>query len=193
MMNQQSNQPDATQPRMFDLNRPRGFAKDDYLYMWSLANNSIFELIRNNRNQPNNSDIVHAVMMAISLIAHDNIRRKEEILFSEALNTIKYFNGVPEEELVKLVIAAINDNSMSAEQRAKNIIRMARTSTMTANDKLEETMRVCSITMGNLTSYVDQFRGLAHTLKVGELYNFDKPYAQVKNAFPDTESGIINV
>jgi hypothetical protein len=38
--------------------------------------------------------------------------------------------------------------------------------------------------MGNLTSYVDQFRGLAHTLKVGELINLEKPYARLTHAFP---------
>ena len=61
---------------------------------------------------------------------------------------------------------------------------------MSESQKADQTLRVCAITMGNLTSYVDQFRGLAHTLKVGELYNFEKPYAAVKNAFgsPDKNS-----
>jgi hypothetical protein len=52
-----------------------------------------------------------------------------------------------------------------------------------------EILKICAITMGNLTSYVDQFRGLAHTLKVGELVNLEKSYAKRTSAFdttPDT-------
>lgn len=144
---------------MFDLNRPQGYAKDDYLFQWRLANDTVFKLIQSNRNQVNNRDVVNAVMFSISLIAHDDIRRKQELLFSAALKHIKEMKG------------------MSAEDRA------------------EETMRVCAITMGNLTSYVDQFRGLAHTLKVGELYNLDKPYARIKSAFgkPEEEPGVLNI
>jgi len=89
-------------------------------------------------------------MFSISLIAHDDIRRQQEILFHAAID---YINAMPSER-------------------------------MTVDQKADEVMRICAITMGNLTSYVDQFRGLAHTLKVGELVNMDKAYYKRTNAFP---------
>lgn len=143
---------------MFDLNRPQGYAKDDYLLMWGSANYTIFELIRLNKGSHNVTDVIHAVMMAISLIAHDHTRRKQELLFNEAMRYIK---------------ANIAD----------------------ADEQTEEMFRVCAITMGNLTAYVDQFRGLAHTLKVGELYNFDKSYARITHAFgkPESEQDIVQL
>lgn len=139
-----------TSKRMFDLNRPQGFGKDEYLFMWREANITVFDLIKNNRGNPNNTDVVHAVMMSISLIAHDDLRQKQEILFNEAMSYIQKQN-------------------------------------ISVEDKNEMVFRLCAITMGNLTSYVDQFRGLAHTLKVGELYNFEKPYAKITEAFKGTE------
>lgn len=139
----------GTQGRMFDLNRPQGYAKDDYLFQWKMSTDTVFDLIRRNNNNKNNRDITMAVMFSISLIAHDDLRRQQEILFHAAID---YINKMP----------------------------------ITADQKADEVMRVCAITMGNLTSYVDQFRGLAHTLKVGELVNLDKPYAKRKNAFSDT-------
>ena len=140
-------------PRQFDLNRPQGFAKDDFLSQWQMSNYTVFELIRKNNNSRNNRDIVLAVMFSISLIAHDDLRRQQEMLFHAAID---YINALPN-------------------------------SRMTADQKADEVMRVCAITMGNLTSYVDQFRGLAHTLKVGELVNLEKPYAKRVNAFTDDE------
>ena len=141
--------------RMFDLNRPQGYAKDDYLFQWRVSNETIFNLISKNNGNQNTRDVVMAVMFSISLIAHDDLRRKEELVFHKALDTIEETN-------------------------------------LSENQKADQIIRVCAITMGNLTSYVDQFRGLAHTLKIGELYNFEKPYAQVKNAFgsPDKDTVI---
>lgn len=139
----------APEQRMFDLNRPQGYAKDDYLIQWRIANDTIFTLIQKNNGGNNTRDIITAVMFSISLIAHDDIRRKEEIVFHTAIDTI-------------------NKSSLQP------------------GEKSDEILRVCAITMGNLTSYVDQFRGLAHTLKVGELFNFEKPYARIKNAFGNT-------
>jgi hypothetical protein len=139
--------------RMFDLNRPQGYAKDDYLFQWRVSNETIFNLISKNGGSTNTRDIVMATLFSISLIAHDDLRRKEELVFHKALDVI-------------------SDTDLSESQKADQILR------------------VCAITMGNLTSYVDQFRGLAHTLKVGELYNFEKPYARIKNAFgsPDKDN-----
>jgi hypothetical protein len=133
---------------MFDLNRPQGYAKDDYLFQWKMSTDTVFDLIRRNNNNKNPRDIVMAVMFSISLIAHDDLRRQQEILFHAAID---YINKMP----------------------------------ITADQKSDEVMRVCAITMGNLTSYVDQFRGLAHTLKVGELVNLEKPYAKRDHAFTD--------
>jgi hypothetical protein len=139
------------QARQFDLSRPQGFAKDEYLFQWKMATDTVFELLRKNNNNRNTRDIVMTVMFAISLIAHDDLRRQQEILFHMAID---YINNIP-------------------------------TARMTADQKADEIMRVCAITMGNLTSYVDQFRGLAHTLKVGELVNLEKPYAKRSSAFTD--------
>ena len=141
--------------RQFDLNRPQGYAKDDYLFQWRVSNETIFNLIAKNNGNQNTRDVVMAVMFSISLIAHDDLRRKEELVFHKALDTIEETD-------------------------------------LTENQKADQIIRVCAITMGNLTSYVDQFRGLAHTLKIGELYNFEKPYASVKNAFgsPDKDTVI---
>lgn len=139
------------EPRMFDLNRPQGYAKDDYLWQWKVANDTIFGLIARNNGNQNTRDIVMTVMFSISLIAHDDLRRKQELLFHTALD---YINDMPD---------------------------------WSANRKAEETIRVAAITMGNLTAYVDQFRGLAHTLKVGELINLNKPYARLTHAFPIPE------
>jgi hypothetical protein len=144
-----------TSKRMFDLNRPQGYAKDDYLFQWRVSNETIFNLISKNNGNQNTRDVVMAVLFSISLIAHDDLRRKEEMVFHQALDYII-------------------------------------DSDLTENKKADHIIRICAITMGNLTSYVDQFRGLAHTLKIGELYNFEKPYAQVKNAFgsPDKDTVI---
>jgi len=136
-------------PRMFDLNRPQGYAKDDYLSQWKIANDTVFDIIRRNNGGQNTRDIVNAVMFSISLIAHDDLRRNQEILFHAALDYISEMPG------------------------------------KSATLKADEMLRVCAITMGNLTSYVDQFRGLAHTLKVGELVNLEKPYAKRDHAFND--------
>lgn len=147
---------------MFDLNRPQGYAKDDYLWQWKVANDTVFDIIRKNNNNQNTRDIMTSVMFSISLIAHDNIRRKEEILFQAAIDHI---NSIP-------------------------------TSIMSESAKSNEILRVCAITMGNLTSYVDQFRGLAHTLKIGELVNFEKAYANKKLAWEEvTKDGtdVINL
>ena len=137
--------------RMFDLNRPQGYAKDDYLYQWRIANDTVFNIIGRNQNQQSTRDIVMAVMFSISLIAHDDIRRQQELLFHAALD---YINKIPVTQ-------------MSSEAKSLEILK------------------ICAITMGNLTSYVDQFRGLAHTLKVGELVNLEKPYAKRTHAFSD--------
>jgi hypothetical protein len=146
---------DSGQARMFDLNRPQGFAKDDYLYQWRIANDTVFNIISRNQGNQATRDIVMAVMFSISLIAHDDIRRQQELLFHAALDYID-----------KLPISKLSNDAKSME-----------------------ILKICAITMGNLTSYVDQFRGLAHTLKVGELVNLEKPYAKRTSAFsttPDT-------
>lgn len=148
-----SGQPTGSEPRMFDLNRPQGYAKDDYLWQWKVANDTIFDIIRRNNGNQNTRDVVMAVMFSISLIAHDDLRRKQEILFHAALDYIS------------------------------NMKDPATKLPMSTSRQQDEILRVCAITMGNLTSYVDQFRGLAHTLKVGELYNQDKKYAKITRAF----------
>jgi hypothetical protein len=39
---------------MFDLNRPQGFAKDEYLRQWMMATDTVFSLISKNNNNRNN-------------------------------------------------------------------------------------------------------------------------------------------
>jgi len=148
-------QPESGQPRMFDLNRPQGYAKDEYLAQWRESNYTVFDILRRNNNNRNTRDIVYSVMFSISLIAHDDLRRQQEMLFHSALD---YIDSLPPD-------------------------------IMDSDKKSDMIMRICAVTMGNLTSYVDQFRGLAHTLKVGEIVNMEKSYAKRTSAFgttPDT-------
>jgi hypothetical protein len=144
--------PESQQPRVFDLNRPQGYAKDEYLQQWRESNYTIFDILRRNNNGKNTRDIIFSVMFSISLIAHDDLRRQQEMLFHGALD---YIENIPE-------------------------------SVMDSEKKADMVMRICAVTMGNLTSYVDQFRGLAHTLKVGEIVNMEKSYAKRTNAFSTT-------
>jgi hypothetical protein len=178
------------QERMFDLNRPQGFAKDDYLYQWASATSTIFNIIGKNNNQQSTRDITMAVMFAIPLIAHDDIRRKQEILFHAAIDHINNGTLSANNDLIKKdLIEIISDPSISNDEKVIRISRIFKNKEMTASQKTEEILRICAITMGNLTAYVDQFRGLAHTLKVGELVNLDKPYAKRQNAFPLPDDG----
>jgi len=178
------------QERMFDLNRPQGFAKDDYLWQWSSATSTIFNIIGKNNNQQSTRDITMAVMFAIPLIAHDDIRRKQEILFHAAIDHINNGTLSASNDLIKKdLLEILSDSTLSNEDKIVKINRIYKNREMTASQKTEEILRVCAITMGNLTAYVDQFRGLAHTLKVGELVNLDKPYAKRQNAFPLPDDG----
>jgi len=175
--------PGANEPRMFDLNRPQGYAKDDYLWQWKVANDTVMDIIRRNNSGQNIKDIVTAVMFSISLIAHDDKRRAEEIYFHSALNYINYGVSIDDTKKKAVVATIINDTSLSSEQKVERIIDVCNVPNTTASWRSDETLRICAITMGNLTSYVDQFRGLAHTLKVGELYNQEKSYARITHAF----------
>lgn len=46
------------------------------------------------------------------------------------------------------------------------------------DERNEMIIRVCATMCGNLTAYVDQFKGLAHQLKIGELVDMNKEYYQ---------------
>lgn len=178
------------QDRMFDLNRPQGYGKDDYLNQWRIASNTVFQLISNNHNNKNTRDIQLAVMFAISLIAHDDLRRQQEILYHSAIDYINGINVIPQEKMINLLKEICEDTTLSSEKKAEKIIRLFNNKSMTADVKVDEIMRVSAITMGNLTSYVDQFRGLAHTLKVGELVNQNKAYAKRTKAFGNPDEVI---
>ena len=173
------------QPRMFDLNRPQGFAKDEYLYSFTSERATIFELIRKSDTKLNHNGIITATMFAISLIAHDDLRRQQELLFHAALDYIDSNNGMSKDTLKSEITKVCNDPALPASMKADKIIYLFNNKSMTSEQKIHESMRVCAITMGNLTAYVDQFRGLAHTLKVGELVNLEKPYAKRTHAFAD--------
>jgi len=176
------------QDRMFDLNRPQGFAKDEYLWQWSSANGTIFNIIGKNNNQQSTHDITMAVMFAIPLIAHDDVRRKQEILFHAAIDHINTGSvSATTDRMNKEILSIVSDSTLSNDDKVVRITRLFKNKEMTATQKTNEILRVCAITMGNLTSYVDQFRGLAHTLKVGELVNLDKPYAKRTHAFPNPD------
>lgn len=173
------------QPRMFDLNRPQGFAKDEYLYSFTSERATVFELIRKSSNSLNHNDIILATMFAISLIAHDDLRRQQELLFHAALDYVDSTNGMPKEWLQAEIVKLCDDKILTSQQKAERITRLFNNKQMTSDQKIHESMRICAITMGGLTAYVDQFRGLAHTLKVGELVNLEKPYAKRTRAFSD--------
>lgn len=180
------NSPDNSgQPRMFDLNRPQGFAKDEYLYSFTSERSTIFELIRKSDTKLNHNAIITATMFAISLIAHDDLRRQQELLFHAALDYIDSTNGMNKDTLKAEITKICTDSTIPTPLKADKIIYLFNNKSMTSDQKIHESMRVCAITMGNLTAYVDQFRGLAHTLKVGELVNLEKPYAKRQHAFAD--------
>lgn len=182
-MAQNRTQSGDTSQRMFDLNRPQGYAKDDYLWQWKVANDTVFNIIQKSSGGQNTRDILYATMFAISLLAHDDIRRREEMLFHAALDHIERLSNKSDDDIIAGIKDHILNSTMSVDEKANTIFRLCHQPQMSADKKMQETVRVCAITMGNLTSYVDQFRGLAHTLKVGELVNFEKPYYGKKNAF----------
>lgn len=150
----------SSENKSFDLHRPVGAAKDEYLMQWRDVYSTVFDLIKNNQNRQFNNDLLMACRFSLSLIAHDHLRRKAELYFDYAIeftlsrNNKKYVEGkfIP----------------------------------LTNDEKNSQIMQICAITLGNLTAYVDQFRGLAHTLKIGELVNMEKSYAQRDHAFEST-------
>lgn len=182
-------------PRMFDLNRPQGFAKDEYLFSFTHERDVVFDIIRSNRNQSNINDIITSVQFAISLIAHDDVRRKQEYLFFTALDYVNSMTNHNDDQILSHIRDHIQNNGMSVEEKARIILKLCRQNPVTNERRVTEMLRVCSTTMGNLTAYVDQFRGLAHKLKVGELYNFEKKYGRKERAFDSNlpESGSTDI
>lgn len=150
--------------KSFDLHRPVGAAKDEYLMQWRDVYSTVFDLIKNNQNHQFNNDLLMACRFSLSLIAHDHLRRKAELYFDFAI-----------------------DFTLSKQNRKWEDGRFV---SLTVDEKNNQVMKICAITLGNLTAYVDQFRGLAHTLKIGELVNMEKSYATRDHAF---ESTIIDI
>jgi hypothetical protein len=150
--------------KSFDLHRPVGAAKDEYLMQWRDVYSTVFDLIKNNQNRAFNNDLLVAVRFSLSLIAHDHLRRKAELYFDYAI-----------------------EFTLSKHNRKWDEGKFV---SLTVEEKNNQILQICAITLGNLTAYVDQFRGLAHTLKIGELVNMEKSYAQRDHAF---ESTIIDI
>jgi hypothetical protein len=151
---------DGEQGKTFDLHRPVGAAKDEYLSQWRDVYSTVFDLIKNNQNRQFNKDLVLACRFAIPLIAHDNIRRKQELFFEFAIEF------------------TLSRRNMRLED--------GKIISLSVEEKNDQVLQICAITLGNLTAYVDQYRGLAHTLKIGELVNMEKSYAQRDHAFEST-------
>lgn len=134
----------SDEPKSFNLNRPEGTAKDEYLYLWQTFRLNLSHLLSTG-DLKYDPRVVNVVRDMIALIAHDNIRRKAEDQFQKALDFVNAEYG---KDGRGLDLAEKNDNIM----------------------------RVCMVMVGSITSYFDQFKGLAHQLKVGELVDMKKDY-----------------
>lgn len=137
------------EPKSFNLNRPEGNAKDDYLYLWQMEWVNLDHLIATS-DQKFDPRIPRKVRFMLSLIVHDDIRYKAETQFDDA------------------IAFANSQKQLSLDDR---------------NDMI---LRICATTVGSLTSYVDQFKGLAHQLRIGELVDMRKEYFKKRQTADST-------
>lgn len=83
--------------------------------------------------------------------------------------------------MVRFMISLIAHDSIRrfAETRFDEAIRYANNrKDLPLDERNEMILRICATMCGNLTAYVDQFKGLAHQLKIGELVDMSKEYYQ---------------
>jgi hypothetical protein len=83
--------------------------------------------------------------------------------------------------MVRFMISLIAHDNIRrfAETRFDEAIRYANSrKDLPLDERNEMILRICATMCGNLTAYVDQFKGLAHQLKIGELVDMSKDYYQ---------------
>lgn len=83
--------------------------------------------------------------------------------------------------MVRFMISLIAHDNIrySSEQRFDAAIRYANNrKDLTLDERNDMILRICATMSGNLTAYIDQFKGLAHQLKIGELVDMSKKYYQ---------------
>jgi hypothetical protein len=81
--------------------------------------------------------------------------------------------------MVRFMISLIAHDNIryTAEGKFDDAIRYANSrKDLGLDERNEMILRICATMCGNLTAYVDQFKGLAHQLKVGELVDLTKKY-----------------
>ena len=94
-----------------------------------------------------------------------------------ATSEVKFDPRIP--RMVRYMISLIaNDKTRKkAEQRFDETVTKANSRKDLSLDERNEDIFKISMTMnGELTSYVDQFKGLSHQLKIGELVDLKKTY-----------------
>jgi hypothetical protein len=81
--------------------------------------------------------------------------------------------------MVRFMISLIAHDNIryKAETQFDQAIAFANSQkNLSLDERNENIIRICATMCGALTSYVDQFKGLAHQLKVGELVDMSKKY-----------------
>lgn len=89
--------------------------------------------------------------------------------------------------MVRFMIALIAHDNIRrfAETKFDDAMRYANgRKDLTIDERNEMIIRICATMCGNITAYVDQFKGLAHQLKIGELVDMNKEYYQ-KSIHPE--------
>lgn len=89
--------------------------------------------------------------------------------------------------MVRFMISLIAHDSIRryAETKFDEALRYANgRKDLPLDERNEMIIRICATMCGNITAYVDQFKGLAHQLKIGELVDMNKGYYQ-KSLHPE--------
>lgn len=98
---------------------------------------------------------------------------------------VKFDPRIP--RMVRFMISLIAHDNIRhyAEERFDEALRYANgRKDLPLDERNEMILRICATMSGNLTAYVDQFKGLAHQLKIGELVDMSKEYYQ-KSIHPE--------
>lgn len=90
---------------------------------------------------------------------------------------VKFDPRIP--RMVRFMISLIAHDAIrhTAEDNFDSAIAYANSrKDLPLDERNDMILRICATMSGSLTSYVDQFKGLAHQLKVGELVDLNKQY-----------------
>jgi hypothetical protein len=99
---------------------------------------------------------------------------------------IKFDPRIP--RMVRFMISLMAHDGIryTAEETFDNAIAYANgRKDLSLDERNEMILRISATMCGNLTSYVDQFKGLSHQLKIGELVDITKQY--FKDAYKTDE------